>query len=936
MTAKFAIGLWSKRAAPTTGRGLLVCIACTALLAAVVTVPTPALAQAVNAMPVVVPGLRSWTGSTGTFSLTSTSRIIIDSAPTATHTTVHGIQTNIGDVADTLSDELTLLTGFNLSVVTAASSSAGTGDIVLTILNPLNSTIGDEGYVLRVADKVEIEANTNTGIFYAGQTMLQVLGQSDGMRQFPKGVATDYPLKYFRALMLDMGRKYWQVDYLEDLIRDMAWLKMNVFHMHLTEWNAFRLNSDNYPGLGPSSGSYSRDDIDRLEAVAKKHHVVILPEIDMPGHASAMVQYYAAQNPGQSIGFTHSSCSGLNIGVYNDAPNWNINFANSTARQFAKDILSEFVPWFDGPYVHIGADEAYRADDMRGCQEVIDYASANTNNQPGNVLPDFINEMNDHVKSMGKELFVWNGYEHSSTSRTAVDRDVVIYLWDDDETGGTADTDNFLNAGFDIVYTRRHNSPATARFNRYNLYMTAGFALFPTLPEFYNATLSTDADLRGYQLTVWADDVSTFGDSYFEIQMRDARAVVADRLWSAPASTDVNGLRERVVIVGEPLGISLVRAHRGIAKDGWSVLAVSSAGSGEGGAKAFDGRVDTIWRTRETVSSSRPQHLDIDLGESVDVTHLQYVPRYRAATDEANGLPRDRVGRFEFFLSEDGTTWRPVASRSVTQGEPYIITIGLGAVVRGRYLRFRVTGSLSPNHWVSAAELNVFGRRISVAMRDSPLIGPLIGHFKFDEGTGTTVSDSVGTRSGTITGASWIDGRVGSGALRFDGMDDYVQLGSSDVPSDWTAALWVRRKGDNTSAALFGPSDTRLSGATAIKLEQYETSNEVGFTRFGTGDYSFGYVAPLNTWVHLTFVSSSDIMRLYVNGALEGQVIVFQGPSLPLHYIGVVNDSQPGKGLRDYLEADLDEVRIYDRAFTRAEIAHLYATYSFPPHVCPP
>ena len=143
-----------------------------------------------------------------------------------------------------------------------------------------------------------------------------------------------------------------------------------------------------------------------------------------------------------------------------------------------------------------------------------------------------------------------------------------------------------------------------------------------------------------------------------------------------------------------------------------------------------------------------------------------------------------------------------------------------------------------------------------------------------------------------MTGASWLAAGLVGSALSFDGTDDYVTVGATSLAasSGWTAALWVRRTADNTTAALFGPSDSSTSGADGDQVgAEHGTTNEVGFTRFGTADYSFGYVAPLNSWVHLTFVGDASSTKLYVNGTLEDEVS--QSIDLPLHYIGVINNT---------------------------------------------
>ncbi len=916
-----------------------------AMLVIIVSSTAPVSAQdTTNDRPIVVPQIRSWTGRTGTFTLASTSSIIIDSAARSTESTVHGITTTIAETASNLGEDLLALTGLRITATTAAAPTAEAGDIVLSLLNSEDSTIGNEGYNLTIGDSVTIAANTTAGIFYGGQTILQILGQSQDMRTLPKGVATDYPTKFYRGVMLDMGRKYWEMDYLEGLIQEMGWYKLNVFHAHFTESEGgFRLDSPNFPGLEHSSGSYDREDIDRLQTLAKKNHVVIIPEIDMPGHATAIVQYYNRQNPGEELGFTHSTCLRLNRGLWGNEPNWSINFANSRGRGYAKTLLSEFAPWFDGPYFHIGADEAYFNTDMERCQEIREFAQANGLSDNGDVLPHFINEMNAHVKTLGKELAIWNGYEHSASARTAVDTDVVVYLWDDDEIGGRPDGPKFIADGFDLVYTRRNYTGLTMTplahtvNNAFNLYLVPWIHRFPTEGPFYSATLSTSDDWRGYQISVWADSNSRFfADDTYEVLLDFPRVVLAEKLWTNPSGGTIGDLRTRRLAVGHPIGSSLVRVHSGIAKDDWTVHSVTAEYSGDEGTNAFDRRIDTMWRPDRTATSASPVNLDIDLGKTYDITQLQYVPRSYEDYSSGQGVPRDRAGNYEFFVSTDGRNWgTKVASGMDSSGEAKIATHVLSSPARGRYLRFRITSARTTGRWVSVAEINVHGAFVGAPLPPTPdtYEDSLITHWDFEEGSGTTANDEEGSRDGTISGASWITGVAGSYALRFDGTDDYMQVGSSDITTDWTVAVWVRRYGTNSQSILHGSRST-------LKLVQYNsTEHRVGYTRnsYSIGatyvqgeDHEFSYTAPLNTWVYLVFMRRGSDMELYADGRL---VSTESGDSvnLPLTRFGA---NSPGS---DYSHADYDDVRIYNAALSADNIAHLYSSYSsnIPAHACP-
>src|SRR5690606_37316913 len=101
-----------------------------------------------------------------------------------------------------------------------------------------------------------------------------------------------WPAVAVRGLMLDMGRKYYRPEYVEEQIRLAAWYRMNTVHLHLTEWNAFRLDSPRFPRLAAGDGAYDRGDIERFERLAAGYDVTILPEIDLPAHAPQIADYW--------------------------------------------------------------------------------------------------------------------------------------------------------------------------------------------------------------------------------------------------------------------------------------------------------------------------------------------------------------------------------------------------------------------------------------------------------------------------------------------------------------------------------------------------------------------------------------------------------------------------------------------------------------------
>jgi GH25 family lysozyme M1 (1,4-beta-N-acetylmuramidase) len=181
---------------------------------------------------------------------------------------------------------------------------------------------------------------------------------------------------------------------------------------------------------------------------------------------------------------------------------------------------------------------------------------------------------------------------------------------------------------------------------------------------------------------------------------------------------------------------------------------------------------------------------------------------------------------------------------------------------------------------------------------------------------GTPV-DIIGTAHGTpANGVTYVPGKEGR-AYRFNGTNSYITTGAASIAVPWTASFWVNRQNaPGTGAALCS------DGAGELKLEQYNNTHQVGFTKFTYWDQNFGYSVPLNSWTHLVFVASGNQMQLYANGSLAGTIAT--NMPLPRAYFGMGYVSSNGN-MVDYLLASIDEVMLFNRALNAAEVSSLYA-----------
>jgi hypothetical protein len=191
-------------------------------------------------------------------------------------------------------------------------------------------------------------------------------------------------------------------------------------------------------------------------------------------------------------------------------------------------------------------------------------------------------------------------------------------------------------------------------------------------------------------------------------------------------------------------------------------------------------------------------------------------------------------------------------------------------------------------------------------------------YWNFNETSGTTAVDSVGGAVIALDRASWVPGKEGN-AIRFN-RNDGAKLATtslSEIPPPWTIAFWVMREEDCDGAAIFSSSHYGL------KLEQWENTHQVGFTKYTinniTGyDPSFDYTAPLKQWVHLALVMGTDNkLRRYVNG-MGSDVREVQEPiNLGLRWLGSTH------GYTEFASAIFDEIQVFDQALTDEQVGEL-------------
>jgi hexosaminidase len=350
---------------------------------------------------VLIPKPVSVTSAGGTFELNNESAVYVE-----------GESPELLKIARYLSGILSPATGFEFKVSSSTGVPSAKNHVYLNASGN-DPQLGDEGYELTINDNsIQVNANKPAGVFWAVQTILQLLPDSIELRSKQEGpwkIATgkirDYPSYAFRGAMLDVSRHFFGVDDVKRYIDLISFYKMNVLHLHLSDDQGWRIEIKSWPNLtthggstqvgGGKGGFYTQDQYKDIVQYAQDRYITIIPEIDMPGHTNAALASYPELNcngkapalyTGTEVGFS-TFCAGKDI---------TYKFIDDVVRE-----LSEITP---GPYIHLGGDESHAT-------KKNDY-----------IL--FVNKVQPIAKKYGKRMIGWEEIAQSN-----LDSSTIVQHW---------------------------------------------------------------------------------------------------------------------------------------------------------------------------------------------------------------------------------------------------------------------------------------------------------------------------------------------------------------------------------------------------------------------------------------------------------------------------------------------------------------------------
>ncbi len=463
------------------------------------------------------------------FTLTPASRILVPSRSAAAES-----------AATALAAVLRPSTGYPLPIV-ADDRSAG-HDVRLEVGGARG--LGAEGYRLKVAaGEVVLTGRNAAGLFYAVQTLRQLLPprvEASTVQDGPWTIAgvriTDHPRFAWRGAMLDVARHFFSVAEVERYIDLLAMYKVNVLHLHLADDQGWRIEIDSWPRLATHGGStevgggpggyYTKEQYAALVRYAQDRHIMVVPEIDMPGHTNAALASYAELN---CDGVAPPLYTGTSVGFSSLCIDKEITY------QFVDDVVRELAAMTPGPYIHIGGDEAHST--------------------PHDDYVRFVNRVAGIVGSHGKRMLGWeeiSGAEVPSSS--------VAQFWDTPAEARAA-----ASKGMEVVMSPAQKAYLDMKYDK-DTPLGLSWAGFTNVQDSYEWDPATfvpgmpEQSVLGPEAPLWSETLEDIDDVEFMAFPR--MAGIAEIGWSPATGRSWQEYRPRLAQQGPRWDVMSVNYYR--------------------------------------------------------------------------------------------------------------------------------------------------------------------------------------------------------------------------------------------------------------------------------------------------------------------------------------------------------------------------------------
>lgn len=410
------------------------------------------------------------------------------------------------------------------------------GDATLTLLKVSAEHIKPEGYELTISsDSIQLKAATSSGFFYGAVTLAQLL--VTGQRVVASATIIDAPQYPYRGQFLDCARSFHDIDTVKAVIDRMAWLKLNTFHWHLTDDEAWRIQIDAFPeltdigawrgegevqpsqfGSGPEryGGFFTKQQIKEVIEYAKAREITVIPEIDIPGHARALIM--ALPN---LLREADDKSEYVSIQQYQDNV---LNPALPGTYQVLETILDEVCELFPSKVIHLGGDEVPKHvwEKSPAC---IAKAKAMGLDDVRLLEGHLISHLEQYLAQKGRTIAVWEEASHGNK----ITNKATVCAWSNGAEGQKA-----AQAGYPVIMCPAQATYLDMAWNKdinETGVLWAGAIDLKTAYDFDPGSIENSEQVIGTQALVWTEFVKDRATLEFLLYPR--LFAIAEVAWTA-------------------------------------------------------------------------------------------------------------------------------------------------------------------------------------------------------------------------------------------------------------------------------------------------------------------------------------------------------------------------------------------------------------------
>jgi hexosaminidase len=377
-----------------------------------------------------------------------------------------------------------------------------------------------ESYAMTVrGGRVTVSGPSDAGVFYGTRTLKQAVR---GGGTAPEGVVRDEPAKPQRGFLLDIARKHFTPGWIEDRVRELGDLKFNQLHLHFSDDQAFRIESDTHPEI-VSTPHLTKAQVKRIVALAASRHITVVPEIDSPGHLGAVLAAHPELQLRDARGVATRGA---------------IDISDGDAAALLDDLLDEFAGLFPGGHWHLGGDEyqaLVRSDPEASYPQLARAAREAYGAGAGvaDLATGWLNDRAETVRAHDRALRAWNdGFYRGTSVRPAAD--LVVAYWTGKEIGARPPVE-YLSAGRKVI-----------NYNDEYLYYVLGEPqtfVYPTGERIYEqwtprvlrgttpVPARYDGQILGGTFAVWCDLAESQTQGQVAAGIRMPLRATAQKLW---------------------------------------------------------------------------------------------------------------------------------------------------------------------------------------------------------------------------------------------------------------------------------------------------------------------------------------------------------------------------------------------------------------------